>query len=343
MLHFDCDYMRGCHSEILEKLACTNLEQHPGYGRDEYTAKAKELILNACGLEDADIYLLVGGTQTNAVILDCLVGSWQGIICADTGHINVHEAGAVEAKGHKVISLPSKDGKITADDVRKYLKDFYNDNSWEHMVQPGGLYVTYPTELGTLYTVAELKALKKVCEEYDLLFYIDGARLLYGLAADPSVTLPDIAGIADAFYIGGTKCGTLFGEAVVVPDRRLTPRFFSRIKHQGALLAKGRISGVQFMALFENDLWHRVGVNAVDTARKLRNGLLEKGYKMLVDSPTNQQFFIMPNDVVAELRKKASFENWGTPGETETQVRFVTDWATTDKEVDEFLAMVPKR
>lgn len=335
MLHFDCDYMRGCHPEIMRRLAETNLEQHPGYGYDPYSDRARALILEACGLGDkASVSFLAGGTQTNAVVLDCLLGQWQGVICADTGHINVHEAGAIEACGHKVIALPSADGKLSAETVRSWVAEFYKDDTWPHMVQPGAVYISFPTELGTLYTLDELRALRRVCDEFDMVLYLDGARLLYGLAAETDVTLRDIASLTDAFYIGGTKCGTLFGEAVVLTGRRPVPAFFTRIKRHGALLAKGRVPGVQFMTLFEGDLWQRVGRTAVSTALQLRDGLRARGYETFVDSPTNQQFFTLPNDLIGKLREHATFENWGAPGPDHSRVRFVTDWATTPADID---------
>lgn len=335
MLHFDCDYMRGCHPEIMRRLAETNLEQHPGYGHDHYSDRARALILEACRLGDkASVSFLAGGTQTNAVVLDCLLGQWQGVICADTGHINVHEAGAIEACGHKVIALPSTDGKLSAKAVRDWVLEFYKDDTWPHMVQPGALYISFPTELGTLYTLDELRELRRVCDEFDMVLYLDGARLLYGLAAETDVTLRDIASLTDAFYIGGTKCGTLFGEAVVLTGRRHVPAFFTRIKRHGALLAKGRVSGVQFMTLFEGDLWQRVGRTAVSTALQLRDGLRSRGYETFVDSPTNQQFFTLPNALIVKLRQYATFENWGAPGPDHSRVRFVTDWATTPADID---------
>lgn len=341
MIHFDTDYMEGAHPEIMRRLVETNLDQTTGYGTDPYTAKAKELIRKACGKPDAAVYFLVGGTQTNATVIDALLDKFEGVLAAETAHINVHEAGAIEASGHKVLTLPQHDGKVNKDDVEKYITDFYRDETYEHMVAPGILYISHPTEFGTLYTLEELKGLKAVCQKAGIPLYMDGARLGYGLATDSTnVTLKDIAEICDVFYIGGTKVGALFGEAVVAADPNTLPHFFPIVKQHGALLAKGRLLGVQFEALFTNNMYLEIGRHAVRLAMKLKKAFLEKGYKIHIDSPTNQQFVCMPNTVIDRLSKYASFELWGPRGETETVVRFVTDWATSEKDVDKLIELL---
>lgn len=341
MIHFDTDYMEGAHPEIMRRLVETNLDQTTGYGTDPYTAKAKELIRKACGKPDAAVYFLVGGTQTNATVIDALLDKFEGVLAAETAHINVHEAGAIEASGHKVLTLPQHDGKVNKDDVEKYITDFYRDDTYEHMVAPGMLYISHPTEFGTLYTLEELKGLKAVCQKAGIPLYMDGARLGYGLATDSTnVTLKDIAEICDVFYIGGTKVGALFGEAVVAADPNTLPHFFPIVKQHGALLAKGRLLGVQFEALFTNNMYLEIGRHAVRLAMKLKKAFLEKGYKIHIDSPTNQQFVCMPNTVIDRLSKYASFELWGPRGETETVVRFVTDWATSEKDIDKLIELL---
>lgn len=339
MIYFDSDYMVGAHPEVLERLVETNGLHTVGYGRDEYTAEARRIVLDACGIEGGEVYFLEGGTQTNAVVIDRLLDHNDGVIAADTAHINVHEAGAIEATGHKVITLPNRDGKLQADEIDRYISDFYRDETNHYMVRPGMVYVSYPTELGTVYCREELSAIGGVCRKWNIPFYIDGARLAYGLAADGAeLRLKEIASICDVFYIGGTKCGALFGEAVVTRRPELLPRFVSLVKLHGATLAKGRLLGVQFSTLFSNGLYERIGEHAVRLAMKLKAGFTEKGYSLYIDSPTNQQFFVLPNEKIDELKKVASFELWGPRGEKETPVRFVTDWATTDADVETLIA-----
>lgn len=258
MIHFDTDYMEGAHPEVIRRLTETNLEQTVGYGNDPYTARAKELIRKACGQPEAAVHFLVGGTQTNATVIDGLLAHHEGVLAAETAHINVHESGAIEATGHKVITLPQHEGKLRADEVKAYITDFYRDETYEHMVAPGMVYISHPTEYGTLYTLDELENLSRVCREAHIPLYMDGARLGYGLASPgTNVTLKDIARLCDAFYIGGTKVGTLFGEAVVSPDPKRLPHFFPLIKQHGALLAKGRLLGIQFETLFTDGLYER--------------------------------------------------------------------------------------
>ena len=338
MTHFDCDYMAGAHPEVMKRLMETNLELTSGYGADPYTRQTKELIREACGCHDAEVHLLVGGTQTNATVIDGLLARHEGVLAADTAHINVHESGAIEASGHKVLVLPGYGGKVKADDVAHYIENFYADETYEHMVAPGALYISHPTEYGTLYTRSELEALSDVCHKANIPLYMDGARLGYGLAAEGTdVTLRDIARLCDVFYIGGTKVGALFGEAVVVTNLNLLHHFFPLIKQHGALLAKGRLLGVQFATLFSDGLYERISRHAVAMAMKLKAAFVQHGYKLHIDSPPNQQFFVLPNAELDRLSAHASFELWGPRGEKETIVRFVTSWATTEAEVDELI------
>lgn len=339
MLHFDCDYMEGAHPEVMRRLVETNLEQTPGYGCDPYTARARELIRRECGAPDAEVHLLVGGTQTNATVIDGVLRRHEGVLAAESGHINVHEAGAIEAAGHKVLVLPQHDGKVRATDVERYLDTFYRDETCDHMVFPGMLYVSHPTELGTLYSLQEMEELHDVCHRHHIPLYLDGARLSYALAAEENtLTLRDIARLCDIFYIGGTKTGTLFGEAVVVTRPELLPHFFTLVKQHGALLAKGRLLGIQFETLFTDGLYLRIARQAITTARRLKAALLARGYRMAIDSPTNQQFFILPNDEIDRLSQFATFELWGPRGERESTVRFVTSWATREQQIDQLIA-----
>lgn len=335
MLHFDTDYMRGAHPEVMSRLAETNLLQTPVYGEDEFTARARKLILEACCLEEGEVAFIVGGTLTNATILDTILSPEEAILAATSAHINVHESGAIEATGHKVISLPADDGKLTAESLRHYLTDFYADDTWQHMAIPGAAYITQCTEFGTLYSLAEIKAIRQVCNEFNIKLYLDGARLGYALASKANdLTLRDIAVLADAFYIGGAKCGALFGEAVVIPNPRTVKHFFNRLKRAGAIFSKGRLLGVQFETLFTDNLYVSIAANAINQAMRLRKIFTDKGFGLLMDSPTNQQFFILPNSVMDKLRENVSFENWGPRGKDFTSVRFVTDWATTDADIE---------
>ncbi len=335
MLHFDTDYMAGAHPEVLQRLVDTNHLQTVGYGGDEFTKHAAELIKAACGKPDARVYFLTGGTQTNATVIDGLLSRHQGVLAAESAHINVHEAGAIEASGHKILTLPQHEGKVWASELKEYIENFYSDDTYEHMVAPGMLYISYPTEYGTIYSLDELKEISNICHKAEIPLYIDGARLAYGLAAENNdVTLKDIANLCDVFYIGGTKVGALFGEAVVITNPTLLHHFFPLIKQHGALLAKGRLLGVQFEALFENNLYEEIGLQTVEKAIRIRNLFSSKGYKIVVDSPTNQQFIYLPNDIMDKLAKEVSFELWGPRGKEYTTVRFVTGWATKASDID---------
>lgn len=339
-LHFDSDYMRGAHPEVMRRLTGTNLEATPGYGYDDYTARARTLILEECGIPGGDVKFLVGGTQTNATVIDALLHKTEGVLAAETSHVNVHESGAIEASGHKVITLPTCEGRICAEDIDRYLRDFFADDTWQHMVIPGMVYLTQPTEVGTLYSLRELEDISAVCRKYGIRLYVDGARMAYALASPQAdFALKDLARLCDAFYIGGTKCGAMFGEAVVFPDPKVVRNFFTHIKQHGALFAKGRILGVQFEALFTDGLYRRIGENAVRTAMQLKQGFLDHGYKLFIDSPTNQQFFVLPDEVIDRLMETtATFEYWGPRCDLASPVRFVTDWATTTADIERLLA-----
>ena len=339
MIYFDSDYMAGAHPQVMQALVESNLEQTTGYGSDAYTAQAAALIRQACDAPQARVHFLVGGTQTNATVIDGLLARHQGVLAAESAHINVHESGAIEASGHKVLTLPQHEGKVKADEVKAYIDEFYRDDSYEHMVAPGMLYISFPTEYGTLYSLQELSDLSQVCHEADIPLYVDGARLGYGLAAS-DVSLPDLARLCDVFYIGGTKMGALFGEAVVINNEKLLKHFFPLIKQHGALLAKGRLLGVQFKALFSKGLYEEIGREAVAKALRLKAAFVEKGHQVEVDSPTNQQFFRLPNSLIDRLKQEASFEYWGPRGQQESVVRFVTSWATSDADIDQLIALL---
>lgn len=336
MRYFDSDYLEGAHPAILEKLATTNFEQTPSYGSDKYCESARAKIKAACNCPNAEVYFISGGTQTNATVIDTLLASYQGVIAAQTGHIAAHEAGAVEFCGHKVITLPEHDGKLSAKDVEDYLETFYADESWEHMVIPGAVYISHPTEWGTLYTKQELQNLSKICRKYDIPLFLDGARLGYGLTSDDTdITLSDIARLCDVFYIGGTKVGALLGEAVVITRQNLIPHFFTSIKQHGALLAKGRVLGIQFDVLFTEELYLKIARNAIDKANKMKEIFKAKQYRFYLETPTNQQFIIMENRKMQELRQKISFSFWAKYDDNHTIVRFATSWATTDEAIKE--------
>lgn len=338
MLSFTCDYTRGAHPKILERLIETNMEQLPGYGNDRYCESAKEKIKKACGCPDAEIYFLAGGTQTNATVIDSVLQKYEGVISAQTGHINVHEAGAVEYTGHKVLTLPAREGKIRADELEELLKTFWDDGSREHMVFPGMVYLSHPTEYGTLYTKAELEAISLICRSYKIPLYLDGARLGYGLMSlQTDVTLPMIADLCDIFYIGGTKVGALCGEAVVFPHKNAPRHFLTLIKQHGALMAKGRLVGIQFDTLFTDDLYFRISRHAIEMAELLKKGFAKKGYSFFLDSPTNQQFILLDNVKLEELQKKVDFEIWERPDEEHTVVRFATSWGTAAEDIEELM------
>ncbi len=338
-LNFATDYMHGALPQVMEALLRTNMEATAGYGLDPYCRRAANLIRCACECAKAEVWFTSGGTQTNATVIDAIIRPGQGVLAADTAHINVHESGAVEAYGHKVLPLPARQGKIAADNLEQYLTAFYADDTWPHMVEPGMVYITFPTESGTIYSRAELEEIHSVCRRFNKPLYIDGARLGYGLAAATDLSLEILPSLCEAFYIGGTKQGLLFGEAVVAQPGVLH-NFFTQTKRHGGLIAKGRLLGVQFDALLTNKLYLSSSRRAVELAQRLRAGLCAKGYSV-EDSPTNQQFCLLPNDLIDSLTAFADFELWGPRGETCSHVRFVTSWATTLDQVERLLALIP--
>lgn len=343
MIRFDSDYMAGAHPEVMDALVRTNLELTAGYGNDPYTSEARELIRKAANNPDAEVMFLVGGTQTNATVIDGILACHEGVLAAESGHIAVHESGAIEASGHKVLTLPHREGKVSAKDVERYITEFYADETFQHMVAPGMLYISQPTEYGTVYSLDELRKLSEVCHRHDIPLYVDGARLGYALAADDAdFTLEELSRLADVYYIGGTKVGTLFGEAVVVNNRALLKNLFPLVKQHGALLAKGRLLGVQFKTLFSNGLYERIGTHGVRLAMRIRKAFGEAGYEPIIGSTTNQQFFRLPNTLIDSLRREASFDYWGPRGEIESVVRFVTSWSTTDEDVDSLERLLDK-
>lgn len=335
MVSFENDYNKGAHPAVMEALCRTNLEACTGYGNDPYCASAAAKIRAACECPDAEIFFISGGTQTNSVVITSMLREYEGVVAAVSGHIAQHEAGAVECTGHKVLELPGIDGKLPADTLKNYLDGFFADGNHEHMVFPGMVYISHPTETGTLYSKAELTALRKVCDEYGIPLFLDGARLGYGLAApDADLTLPEIAKLTDVFYIGGTKVGALVGEAVVFTKKNMPAHFLTTVKRHGALLAKGRVMGVQFDALFTDGLYFKIGKHAMDMAAKLKRVLSDCGCEFYLESPTNQQYVVMENAKVRALAEKIAFSFWEKVDEDHTAIRFVTSWGTTDEEID---------
>lgn len=340
-LSFSCDYMEGAHPQILKRLMETNLVKTPGYGLDDYSKSAKEKIRDACKAPDAEVFFLVGGTQTNVTMIDAILKSYEGVIAADTGHVSVHEAGAIEFGGHKVLTLPHNNGKINVRQIETLLDDYQNDANRDHMVMPGMVYLSHPTEYGTLYSQAELREISALCRSRNIPLYLDGARLAYALACPQNeITLADIAELCDAFYIGGTKCGALFGEAVVIPKAGWLPHLFTIIKQHGALLAKGRMLGIQFDELFTDYLYGRVGVPAIQAADRIRQILIQKGYTLCFDSPTNQVFCIIENTEMEQLAKKVEFGFWEKYDDSHTIIRFATSWATKMEDVEALCTML---
>lgn len=340
-LSFASDYLQGAHPAVLDRLCRTNLLQTPGYGTDEFCQSARERIRAACDCPEAAVHFLVGGTQTNAAVIGALLRPWQGVLAPETGHISTHEAGAIELGGHKVLTLPQHKGKLSASQIRDYCQAYQADEARDHLVMPGLVYLSQPTEYGTVYSLAELTEIRRVCQEYDLRLYVDGARLAYALAwAGNDVTLPDLARLCDVFYIGGTKCGALFGEAVVIPDPALLPRFFTVMKQQGALLAKGRLLGLQFEALFTDGLYERIGVAALRAAEDMRRVFRDVGFDLSLDCPTNQVFVILETALLPRLAEQVGFTVWERLDETHTLVRFAASWDTTAEDVAKLAAIL---
>lgn len=335
MISFESDYNNGAHPEILKRLVETNTVTSTGYGFDVFCERAKEKIRIACECPDADVHFLVGGTQTNAVVISSLLSSYEGVAAAATGHISLHEAGAIEYTGHKVITMPQKDGKLIPGELRKYLDGFFSDENREHMVLPGMVYISHPTEYGTLYSKSELTELSDICHEYSIPLYMDGARLGYGLMSlDSDLTLADIAGLCDVFYIGGTKVGALCGEAVVFTKKNTPKHFFTLIKQHCALLAKGRLLGIQFDTLFTDNLYFNISRHAILMAEKLRTLFIEKGYTFYNNSPTNQIFIVLENEQMGRLKQQVVFSFWESIDENHSLVRFATSWATRDEDIE---------
>ncbi len=335
MVSFESDYIAGACPEILKRLAETNMEALTGYGLDEYSTQAKEKIKAACGCETADVEFLVGGTQTNAVVIATMLHDYEGVIAAESGHISTHEAGAIEHNGHEVLMLPQEEGKLSAGVLNRFLEDFYADDNNEHMMFPGMVYISYPTEYGTIYTKAELEALSAVCRKYELPLYMDGARLGYGLMSRESdLTLQDICRLCDVFYIGGTKVGALCGEAVVFTKNNKPKHFMNSMKKRGALLAKGRLLGVQFDTLFTDDLYFKISSHAIETAEQMKQIFKEKGLTFYLESPTNQQFIILENEQLEKMKKDVAVSFWEKYDDHHTVVRFATSWSTTDEDLE---------
>lgn len=344
MLSFECDYAEGAHEKILQRLIETNMEHLSGYGNDKYCESAKEKIRRACECPQAEISFLVGGTQTNAVVIDAMLKPYEGVVSAKTGHVNAHEAGAIEYTGHKVLELPGHEGKIRAEELEQYLRNFWEDGNYEHMVFPGMVYISHPTEYGTLYSKEELNSLAGICRKYKIPLYLDGARLGYGLMSkETDVTLPMIAEYCDVFYIGGTKVGALCGEAVVFTKNNMPPHFLTIVKQHGALLAKRRLLGIQFDTLFTDNLYCGISAHAIEMAELLKEGFRKKGYRFFLESPTNQQFIVLENREMERLKDQVTFSFWEKADEEHTVVRFATSWATTEEDVNSLMELLTEK
>ncbi len=343
MIRFNCDYSEGAHPAVLEKLALTNLEQTPGYGQDIYCRRAADLIKNLCAAPDADVHFLMGGTQTNLTVIAACLRPYQGVISATSGHINVHETGAIETTGHRIITVEEQNGKLTAEQIARCCQEHWQDDNPEFAPQPKLVYLSFPTEYGTLYSKAELTAIRRVCDEHNLFLFMDGARLGYGLEAPGNdLTLSDIAACCDVFYIGGTKIGALLGEAVVIVNPKLQKDFRYFMKQKGAMLAKGRVLGLQFLALFENGLYFKISKHADDMAQLIRRACQEAGYPFLYDSPTNQQFPIMPEKTIKQLEEFYAFSHTRRLDRGRAAIRICTSWATREEDVRQLTADIRK-
>ena len=336
MISFECDYNNGACQQVLDNLIKYNSAKPTPYGFDEFSERAKNRIREVCGLPDAQIFFLTGGTQANATTIDSMLYQYEGVICVGSGHINVHEAGAVEFTEHKIITIPDTDGKMEAKILDKYLDDYMHDGNKDHAVHPGLVYITFPTEFGTLYSAKELDDIYQVCQHYEIPLYIDGARLGYGLMAEGNdVTLPYLARHCDVFYIGGTKIGALCGEAVVFTNRKAHKHFFSIQKQHGAVIAKGALIGLQFEALFTDNLYFQLSRHAIDMAMQMKQLFRERGYRFYIDSPSNQQFVVLANEEVERLSQHVVFTHFGQADKYHTICRFVTSWTTTDDDLKE--------
>lgn len=341
MFQFQCDYSEGAHQRILERMLETNLEQTAGYGEDHYCTQAREAVKKAVGRDDVDVHFLVGGTQANATVISSILRPHQGVLCATTGHINVHETGAIEHGGHKVLAMPAKNGLLTAESIREAMEEHLAEDGPEHTVQPGMVYISFSSEVGTIYSLKQLQEISTACKEYGLPLFIDGARMGYGLASEGcDVTIQDIAALADVFYLGGTKQGALFGEAVVIVNDHLKKDFRYFIKQNGGMLAKGRLLGIQFLTLFEDGLYFELSRHAVSQAMRIRDAFKAAGYAFLVDSPSNQQFPILDNQTLEKLSKNFRFSVWKKIDGSHTAVRFCTSWATRPEAVDALIEAI---
>ncbi len=338
MIRFNCDYLEGTHPRILKALTDTNMVQTCGYGEDEYCEAARRAIQNVCKCEDAQVHFLVGGTQANMTVISSILRPHQAVLCVKEGHINVHETGAIEATGHKVIAIEGTDGKLTAEQIRQQYRLHWEDEAHEHIAQPKLVYISNPTELGTIYTKAELEAIRKACDECHFYLFLDGARLGYGLMSKQNdMTIEDVAKNCDVFYIGGTKVGAMFGEAVVITNKALQEDFRYIIKQKGGMLAKGRLLGIQFLELFKDGLYFEISAHAIKMAEILREGLEKLGYQLYADSPTNQQFVIVPDKKLKELACKYSYEYQMRYDHANSVVRFCTSWATKEEHIHQLL------
>ena len=341
MIRLACDYQEGCHPKILERMVQTNLESTPGYGTDAYCESAKAKIKAACQAPNSEVFLLIGGTQTNATVIRSILRPCEGVIAVTSGHINGHEAGAIELGGHKVLTIEPHDGKMVASQLDQYIVDTLTAPSWDHGVIQAMVYIYQATETGSVYSLAELEAISKVCHKHGMPLFIDGARLGYALASEGAdMTLADIARLADVFYIGGTKVGALLGEAVVFTNTKLAKNFFTIMKQGGAVLAKGRLLGLQFDTLFTDNLYFEISRHAINMAMKLKTALKAKGYRFYSESPSNQQFVILENDQLAQLEQHVQVSHWCKVDEKHTAVRFCTSWATTEENIDRVIALL---
>ena len=341
MIQFQCDYNEGAHPFIIKRLTETNMEQTVGYGEDPHCEEARRLIKQACQNDNADVHFLVGGTQANTTVIAHILRPYQGVLAATSGHINVHETGAIESTGHKVLAIPTEDGKLTAKQIDEAMQAHIHEDGPEHMVQPGMVYLSFPTEIGTIYSHDELKAIRTVCNKYDLPLFVDGARLGYGLCSpECDLTLPQLAQLADVFYIGGTKVGALFGEAVVIMNEALKRDFRYSIKQHGGMLAKGRLLGLQFATLFTGNLYFDIAQHAIDEAMRIKAALQAKGIGFLIDSPTNQQFPIFSDSQIATLSEHFMLSLWQRIDEEHTAMRICTSWATKPESTDELIRAI---
>ena len=341
MIQFQCDYNEGAHPLIIKRLTESNLEQTVGYGEDPYCEEARKLIKRACQNDSADVHFLVGGTQSNTTVIAHILRPYQGVLAATSGHINVHETGAIESTGHKVLAIPTSNGKLTAQQIDDAMQAHIHEDGPEHMVQPGMVYLSFPTEIGTIYSHDELKAIRTVCDKYDLPLFVDGARLGYGLCSpECDLTLPQLTQLVDVFYIGGTKVGALFGEAVVITNEALKKDFRYSIKQHGGMLAKGRLLGLQFATLFTDNLYFDIAQHAIDEAMRIKSALQAKGISFLIDSPTNQQFPIFTNAQIDTLSQHFMLSLWQRIDENHTAMRICSSWATKPENTDALIRTI---